>query len=196
MSLMSTLQPNLIDGFYRCHNCGHDVERVLKTRRFRLCLACYAAIVEPTNPGKNGSLADGSLTEEEYGARAAFWQWYSQMEKRYPIGRNWSKKGVLSLPLAYAGRDYYPFCACGNRKREMTLFAGGITGLFGGPFMDKCPICEAKATVESMFVMREAIFRDKDEEEILDQLLKTFPEIFKLRVLPDYWFELRLDAGL
>lgn len=184
---MSSEQLALINGFYRCHNCRRDVSRVLRTRRFRLCPECWAMIIEPMNPGKTGD-----LTPEEYQARDNYWRWYGQMEKEYPAPRNWARS--QPAPLLVAAADLYPFCRCGNLKRETPFLLGDrVRGLFGGPYFDKCPICEAKAAIDSMFRMRAAVFQNKDDEEILDQLQRTFPEFFKLGVLPGYWFDLRMS---
>lgn len=176
----------LIPGYYRCHNCGRTVDQVIKVRRFRLCPECYEAIVTPTSPGKSGG-----LTKAEYEARANFWQWYSEMERRYPLKRNWQAR---PNHLMIADLDsFWPWCECGQPRKEYNLSA--VRTLFGGIRAKYCPVCESRRTVESVVKVADKIHPDWDDEDWLDFLARSHPEAFELGVLPAYWFELRQAAN-
>ena len=185
-------QMTLISGFYRCQNCGRDVEGVFKTRRWWLCDECWLDIV----PSFDG-LAE---TDEQRGQVEAYWSWYGEMERRHPHRRSRSRYLRYSRRRAksYSQRStdsYYPFCECGQRRIESSV---GEPGLFGGPYLQYCPVCEARHSVESVFMMAGKIMPDRDDEEWLDLMYQSHREAFELGVLPDYWYELaanRLIGG-
>lgn len=176
----------LINGLYRCQNCRRDVDQVFKERRFRLCVECYEKIVISTAPGKSSD-----LSEAEYEARSEYWGWYREMERLYPLARSWKR----SKPLLSLARldDFWPFCECGQPRKEYAI--SSEVSLFGKIRAHYCPVCETKRMVESVVGMADAIHPDWDDEEWLDFLLKAYPEAFALKVLPDYWFELRMIYG-
>ncbi len=58
-----------------------------------------------------------------------------------------------------------------------------------------CAHCDAKNSVEA-FWRHKGIFGDADDETILDRMQISHPEAFKLGVLPDYWFELRIKEKM
>ena len=175
-------QIELLSGFYRCQNCGRDVDHVRRVRRWFLCDECYQKIVEPTRPGYGGR-----LTEELYQARDAFWRWCGEMERKHPVRRSWRKQPISQLERS--ADAYYPFCECGLARRESQI---GDPGIFGGPYLKYCPICEAKRAVESVFRMAGKIMPDRDDEDWLDLMFESHPEAFELGILPDYWYELKL----
>lgn len=175
---MLAIQPALITGYYRCHNCGRDVRRTRRVRRFRLCDECLAVVAIPDD------LPAGS--EEQLRAGGEFWAWYSDMEKRYPAKR---VHRVSARPLvAYSLDAYWPTCECGRRRKEL---GRGTPGVFGGPFGRWCPVCDARQSVESLANFATKLYPDRDDEEWLDLLYQSHREAFEVGVLPDYWFELR-----
>lgn len=178
----------LIPGFYRCHNCGRDVERVHRVRRWWLCDECQAAIVEPTRPGESARLSPG---DELWRAREAYWQWVEGMERRYPSRVSHGLRPAPPAP-ALSSDSYYPYCECGAERRVMSI---GRPGLFGGPFAPLCPDCEARHTVEHLYRAAPRLAPGRDEEEWLDLLLKSHPELFEMGLLPDYWFQLKLEEA-
>ena len=104
----------LLNGYYRCHNCGRDVDQVHRVRRWRLCDECYAAIVEPARPGETGALLPG---DELWQARENYWQWVESMERRCP-----SPARLPGLPQQQRTADsYYPWCECGRLRPVLLL---------------------------------------------------------------------------
>jgi hypothetical protein len=171
----------LIAGCYRCDHCGRDVERTQKTRRFRLCDECWAQVV----PDFEGE----AFTEEQRAAIGRYWEWYWQIERRKPA-RYRPPKARPATPSLRLADSLYPVCECGEQRAEFG-HAAEERGLFGGPFMQYCPVCQAKKDVEAIMRMAGAIHPDWDDEEWLDLLYKSHREAFALAVLPDYWYELR-----
>jgi len=184
---MLAVQLPLVPGLYRCHNCGRDVERVHRVRRWRLCDACYAAIVEPARPDEAqlGLLPGDALWQ----AREAYWHWVNTMEQRYP-SRFAPGRGQARAELTLAADAYYPSCRCG---RPRPVLGTGVhrPGLFGGPFAPLCPLCEGRLAVEFVYRSGPRLVPGRDEEEWLDLLQRSHPELFELGILPDYWFELK-----
>ncbi len=178
------VQPFLIPGFYRCDDCGALVERLRKNRRFRLCDACYERVV-PEMP-EDGRIEPGSPLHE---ALTRYWEWYGEMEKRVPPRRPAGPRPQKPLlgPVVTADA-YYPYCACGERRKEVTFRS---SGLFGGPFLPNCLRCDLKRSVESAFRSTAAIHPEWDDETWLDFLMRVYPEAFEMGVLPGYWYELR-----
>ncbi len=188
------IQSTLIPGFYRCHNCGCDVESIRKFRRWRLCATCWSQIIEPTQPGYTGPLSD-----ELWQARENLWALVGKMEMRYPTKWNWTKNGRNGDAKWLRARarevdDWWPFCACGRLRQAYHHGYDGQLGLWGGPFEGLCEICEARETVRYVFETGPRLVPGRDEEEWLDILQASHPEAFELGVLPDYWFELKLGA--
>ena len=178
----------LLNGYYRCHNCGRDVDRVHRVRRWRLCDECYAAIVEPSRPGETPrDLVPG---DELWQAREQYWQLIESMERRYP-----SPAGRHRLPQQQqrTADSYYPWCECGQLRPALRLSAGQ-PGLWGGPFMQHCPTCEGRETVRYLYQSAPRLMPGRDDEEWLDLLLTSHPELFASGILPDYWFELKVQA--
>jgi hypothetical protein len=71
----------------------------------------------------------------------------------------------------------------------------GQPGVFGGPYAQYCPTCDAKRTIESMFKMAPRLMPGRDEEEWLDVLYRSHREMFDSGLLPDYWFELKFASA-
>lgn len=175
----------LIPGYYRCQNCGRDVARVRRIRRFRICDDCWEAIVTPTHPDVR--LRGVAGEDEIFAARDRFWGWISEMERRYP--RPLSRSNGRRLHPQREADDYYPLCECGRPRQPFSL--GGQPGLWGGPFQQYCPVCAAKGLVEAAFRLASGgVHPDWDEEDWLDLLYQSHREAFDLGILPDYWFEL------
>lgn len=177
-------QQELIKGFYRCQNCECDVDRVRKIRRWRLCDKCWGKIVP------DSGFERPPQSEEERTQIGRFWGWYWEMERRYPPNRSYGRR--QNGNLVHSTDSYYPFCECGKRRRISPF---GEPGLFGGPYLQYCSICEAKRSVESVFALAGKIMPDRDDEEWLDLLYKSHSKAFELGVLPSYWFELKLQMA-
>jgi len=177
--MATATQMKLISGYYRCHNCGRDVDHVHRVRRWRLCNDCYQAIVVPTRPDHRGELTDAI-----WQAREAFWTWYYEMEKKYPFHRSWSPS---RRKLQRDADAYWPFCQCGRRRKPLPF---GQPGLFGGPYQKYCPVCDARFAVEATFRLANNM-PSRDDEDWLDLLYQSHREAFILGILPDYWYELK-----
>lgn len=175
-------QLDLLPGYFHCHNCGsREATHVRKSRRFRLCDACYTAIVP--------DLPDGQASNEAKRQQiAAYWDWHYQMALRYPVPTAIrTVKPARSIP---ANSDSHnPTCACGQPRRPLPHTSATPPDLFGGPFFLLCPICEAKASIDAILRMASAIHPDWDDEDWLDLLARSHPEAFDLGVLPDYWYQ-------
>lgn len=183
------LQPPLITGYSRCDDCGQLVEHLRRTRRFRLCDACYERIVpavDTIDAKQIGSPAHKAITR--------YWEWYAAMDKRVPRRSEPGYKAQTRRPLApnRTTDELYPLCDCG-RPREVSAIARATSpgGLFGGPFVRECPVCEARGQVERVLASTSWLHPEWDDETWLDHLWRVFPEAFEVGVLPDYWFELR-----
>lgn len=179
----------LISGFYCCDDCGRLCDRLRKTARFRLCDACWERVVPDIPAGV--TVPDGSPEQE---AIARYAEWREGMERRMPPRRS-PGHAARSRPLggvALTADEFYPVCACGGRRRErMRGPRSSRSGLFGGPFFDLCPVCDARRQVEGHVRAAGWLHPEWDDEEWLDLLWKVMPEAFELGVLPGYWFELR-----
>lgn len=180
---MTATQPPLIAGYYRCHNCGRDVAAVRKERRFRLCDDCWQQIVAPARA------VEGLYDDEFRAVRGAFWSWYHRMEQRYPTPTH-SHAPKVSRQITRLADSWYPICECG-RPRTAVGLRTGTAGLFGGPFMQYCDVCDAKRNVESIVALADRIAPGRDDEEWLDLLYQSHRTAFDCGVLPGYWFELR-----
>lgn len=177
-------QLHLFPESFFCHNCRRFVAHVQRTRRFRLCDACWQAIMPAWAQGRDAE------TREETVQIGAYWEWYGEMEKRYPArGRGRSGVRAAKVARARATDEFWPFCECGAERREYEF--GTARSLFGGTRARYCPLCEARRSVEGMIGMADRIHPDWDDEAWLDALYQTMPGAFTLGVLPDYWFELR-----
>lgn len=203
---------SLFAGFFRCHNCGRDVDETYPTRRFRLCASCWQEVM----PGYDGTADDpgrrerqAAETPEQAAENAAYWRWYYKMELRYPLAgkhSRWRQAGALvdlpqrairpapvraSYRTTYTLDGLYPFCECGQERPEYEhALPNAPRSLFGGPRAAYCPACEARYQVESYARMAGAIHPEWDHEDWLDRLYEMIPAAFELGVLPDYWFEL------
>lgn len=179
----------LIAGYYRCHNCGRDVAHVRKERRFWLCNDCWQEIVAPTAPG-----IAVDYDSDERRARSRYWDWYSEMEQRYPARRNW--RPAIKKYVAPDISAFWPYCRrCGAKTIEYEFSTK--RSLLGGHRRAFCTVCDAKNGVESVIRMADGgiVHPDWDDEDWLDLLWKSQREAFDLGVLPDYWFELRRQVG-
>lgn len=176
-------QATLISGFYRCQNCGSDVPSVSKVRRFRFCEGCYREVVEPTLPGVEITDQNSPVIE----ARMRYWERIRSIEARHPKSKAGNKPKKFAPPSI---DPFWPFCRrCGAKTKER-LFSSARS-LFGRSRSAYCPMCEAKSGVEAVFKMASTI--ERDEEEWLDVLYKSHREAFDLGVLPDYWYELKIE---
>lgn len=182
-------QQTLFTGFYRCDDCGRLVERLRRSRRFRLCDDCYERIVpavDTIEAKQIGSPAHQAITR--------YWEWYGEIDKRVPrrVEPGHAAR-TRQQPLRPRKADeFYPLCDCGRPRQVSTIArdtSGG--GLFGGPFHKECAICEARGHVERVVKLTAGIHPEWDDEDWLDHLYRVFPEAFKVGVLPDYWYELR-----
>jgi len=198
-------QLDLIHGFYHCDNCERAVEHVQRTRGYWLCDACWAAIMPDWEKVEivraNGQKRDPAWyanTAAERTRIEAYWCWYYDMQERKPLPKRQSRAALyrshLTAPALVGPDDFYPLCECGQPRQPMGFMPRGVVpGLWGGPFRQHCPVCEAKRGVEAAY--RHAAIRPEwDDEQWLDMLQKTLPEAFSLGVLPDYWFRLRYPA--
>lgn len=61
-----------------------------------------------------------------------------------------------------------------------------------GDYFSRCQHCDDEFSVEAIFRHR-GIFGNDDDETILDRIQKSHPQLFERGVLPDYWYELRID---
>lgn len=175
---------------YRCDDCGGLVERLHRTRRFRLCDDCYERIVpavDTIEARQIGSPAHQAITR--------YWEWDGEIDKRVPRRSEpgHAARTRQTPPRPRQADELYPLCDCG-RPREVNTIGrmmdrGG--GLFGGPFQRECAVCEARGQVERAVQHTARIHPEWDDEDWLDHLYRVFPEAFKVGVLPDYWYELR-----
>lgn len=181
MGNVATAQ-DLIAGYFHCDHCGQTVDRVHKERRFWLCDSCFEVNVpqiDPTVKVQSGSPEQEAITR--------YWEWFGGMEERHPSRYRPPRKPTERQRLADA---YFPVCDCGS-KRETVRFGRNPAGLFGGPFMRECEVCRIKREVEHNVAVTSWLHPEWDDEEWLDLLYKVMPRAFELRVLPDYWYELR-----
>lgn len=174
---------------FRCDDCGGLVERLRKTRRFRLCDACYERVVPVFAPDER--IQAGS---PEWEANRRYWEWYDEMEQRVPRRVEPGHAARARKPAApqRTPDELYPLCDCG-RPREVNTIGRmmGRGGLFGGPFHRECAVCEARGQVEGVVDFMSGIHPEWDDEDWLDHLWRVFPKAFEVGVLPDYWYELR-----
>lgn len=123
-----------------------------------------------------------------------YWVWYGEVERRLPPHRQPANTPIARRDKLPATSDEsYPYCECGEMRRpnvHARLHRRQLS-LFGGPFLDLCPVCNAKRQVESYAKTAMWLHRDWDAEEWFDLLWTAIPEAFELGVLPGYWFELR-----
>lgn len=182
-------QPRLIPGYYRCDDCGELADRLRKTRRFRLCDACYERIVPVVD-----TIEARQIGSPEHQAVTRYWEWFGEMDKRVPRRSEPGYKARTRQPLAptRTADELHPLCACG-RPREVSAIARTTSGggLFGGPFHRECAVCEARGQVERVVEFTAKLHPEWDDEDWLDHLYRVFPEAFRVGVLPDYWYELR-----
>lgn len=184
-------QLDLIPGYYHCHNCGQHVMRVRKASRFRLCDACYSAIVPDFPDGQ-------AHTDAERQQVAAYWEWHHEIALRYPVPRHVGARRPRPSSIPVDADSHNPTCACGQPRRPFTHVRSAARDLFGGPFSALCPTCEARAAVEAVFRLANASGSKtgRDDEDWLDILARTHPEAFELGVLPGYWFECKLKLAI
>lgn len=196
------MQLALVTGYYFCHNCERTVEHTRRVQRWRLCDECWKAVMpdwEQKVIVKRGVVRPAAWyveTEEQREKTKEYWEWYWEMDARYPAAPRRSRRELYFSYLdhrndAFDADVYWPLCSCGA-QREPLKISHLPPGLFGGPFRSKCKVCEAKARVESMAgLCLHLIHPEWDDEDWLDAMQKTIPEAFALGILPDYWFELR-----
>lgn len=130
-------------------------------------------------------------TEAERAELARFWGWYYESQKVRP-GRYSPPRRPVGEP-SRAADALYPLCDCG-RPRESVKYGRQMGGLWGGPFMKECAVCRARREVEGHVKATAWLHPEWDDEEWLDLLYKVMPEAFSLRVLPDYWYELKRNV--
>jgi len=186
------MQLYLIPGFYRCDDCGRTVDRVRPTRRFRLCDDCYDRIVPEFRPG-----AKVGPDSPEQQAMTRYWEWYGDMEERVPPRRRPGHAARIRPTgrIARSTNQLFPLCDCGQRRETISFVSRAEGGLFGGPFLNECRTCRMKREIEEHARASSWLHPDWDDEEWLDLLYKFIPEAFELRILPDYWYELRRKAA-
>lgn len=168
------------DTFARCDNCGRDVRRVVRVRRWRLCEHCRAEIL----PGGSGDRA----------AVERFWDWVYRMEQRDPTPI--STAPVRRTEAVRSVESYWPFCECGALRPASSLNLSPQLSIFGPARVGKCRRCEARSTVESVVRLADTLHPDWGDEDWLDLLYRSHRGAFEIGVLPDYWFELRRRAWL
>lgn len=66
-----------------------------------------------------------------------------------------------------------------------------VRNSWNGQYASRCARCEGELTVESLYSMQ-GIFGTLDDEEIFERVECSHPELFKIGVLPDYWYQLRI----
>lgn len=174
------MQLQLFAGRYQCQNCGANMDVVHRVRQFRICDTCYANFVLPASANNNLDAVSRQRVAE-------FWEWYYQMEARYPTK---SRQVHFAPRLPLPPSDYLPLCDCGVERPELLRPATGPS-LFGHQRQTHCRGCEARLRVESVFRLADHIAPGRDDETWLDLLYRSQREAFDLGVLPDYWFELR-----
>ena len=89
--------------------------------------------------------------------------------------------------------DLNPICKCGG-LREPSKFDTDRAGLFGGPYRDRCPVCDAKANVPTLVRMAQVTHPEWDDEDWLEYLFQRYRKYFELGVLPDAWFAVKYEA--
>lgn len=188
-------QAPLVSGYYRCHLCGNrECERVRRTRRFWLCDACWTAIMPQWEQEvrKGRPPAWYVETEEQRAAMGRYWAAFYKMDKAHPRGVSLVRSSTpwRFLQPTPTADEQSPLCVCG-REREPVLYSD-VRGLFGGPFRELCPVCDARANVEGLMDMAMALYPERDDEDWLDYLAQQYPRYFELGVLPDAWFAARL----
>lgn len=189
----------LITGYHRCDNCGREVEHVQRERGYWLCDACWTVIVPPQDialvAGQKRDAVWRAATQTERKKIAAYILWLRNMQVRKPQPVQQSARPA-SVQQA-GGDEDWPFCACGQSREPMRWVPPGrqINSLFGGPYRQHCLVCEAKLRVQVHYdLLLNGIHPGWDDEQWLDSLEQLMPEVFKLGVLPDYWFRLRYPA--
>lgn len=78
----------------------------------------------------------------------------------------------------------FPFCErCGHPHTRFNLSTYAV----------HCQRCADELTVESFWSRRNSpIFANDDDEGVMDRIYRSHPELFERRVLPNYWFTLKL----
>lgn len=96
-------------------------------------------------------------------------------------GGRYGRMGQL-LPVTYS----FPICdRCGCvHDHRYEHFAG--TQAY-------CQECDDKNTVESFWRLQ-GIFDGDDDEAVMDRLHRVYPDLFVRGVLPDYWYQLRIQT--
>jgi hypothetical protein len=198
----ASVTPALITGYYHCDNCDRTVEHVQRTRGYWLCDECWAAIMPDwekveivKGDGQKRDAAWYASTAAERARIEAYWNWYYDMKQRKPLPERRTRaalyRSYLVAPALTTDDDLYPLCECGQPRQPLGFMPRGVSpGLWGGPYRQYCPVCDAKRSVEAAH-QHAAIRPEWDDEQWLDMLQKTMPEAFELGVLPDYWFRLR-----
>ncbi len=179
----------LIAGYFHCDGCGRtDAERIIRYHGRRLCAPCVERIVPSADPLRGG---DGQArTDAERAEVAAFWGWLHTSQSARPA--RYSPPRRAGEPARPAD-ECYPLCDCG-RPREAARFSRRAGGLFGGPFLKECVICRMRREVSQTVESTAWLHPEWDDEEWLDLLYKVMPAAFELRVLPDYWYDLRRES--
>jgi len=167
-----------------CQNCGRGFDQLYRVRRFRVCAECYARIVPPF---------ERAQTRDEVLRMGEFWDWFSQMEERYPVPkpvrrhlRNWQDETDIGA--------FYPLCRqCGAETPEYDFALEYRVSLFGKPRAAFCPRCSAEMELETIYRHLTRDHPEWDDEDCLDWLYQSrfYRAMFEIGVLPDFWFELR-----
>ena len=178
----------LFPGYFVCQDCGRTVGRVRKTRRFRLCDACYERVVP-----KVDTIDRHQVGSPEHQAIIRYWEWYDGMERRYPLPAYRTSRKPSHVPARQTD-SFYPLCACGERREEIR-HGRGYRGLFGGPFLSECERCSLKRNIEGTMKLSAALHPGWDDEDWLDMFYRTWPRAFEIGLLPDYWYEIRRNGS-
>ena len=164
------------DVYARCQNCGRGVDKLYRVRRFRVCAECYAQIVPPFERAE---------TPEQVGRMAEFWDWYGDMDKRYPTKLPLFHRRVMP---ARSVVEFMPECPVCGRVRDEFAPAQDLS-LWGKP--RQCAYCAMRGQMSSAFRLLFLTHPTWDDEDALDWLYQHYPQAFQLGILPDYWFEMR-----
>lgn len=187
-------QGALVTGYYACSYCGNrECERVRRTRRFLLCDKCWESIMPQWEQEvrKGRPPAWYVETEEQRAAMGRYWDAFYKMDKAHPRGQLLVRSSAPWRFLQPTADEQSPVCPqCGGR-REPLLYSD-VRGLFGGPFQELCPVCDARSNVEGLMDMAMTLYPERDDEDWLDYLAQQYPRYFELGVLPDAWFAARL----
>lgn len=101
--------------------------------------------------------------------------------------RTHMKENIYIKTNAHIEQFTLPFCArCGKVHNNQYDHLQG--------YKQHCAICEAEISAETIWRMR-TIFNGRDDEDILDSIKASHPNLFDLGIMPDYWFKMKYSES-